>query len=242
MARIVALLHVRVQSYYYSFTQVCHFNFPLTAEFLLNCDALKRRQLKAGSTPIDDDYTLDIDGPGPLKATKLPCNMTANPAITGVKSEELKVKIITGGDTGTVSQPLVKDITYNPDIKVAKALAMNSGTCKQYIEFGCKKARLLNAGESPRLGYWVSTAGVYQNYWGGAPPTSESCACGVNNTCQPNRNKKCNCDAGENIWRKDGGWLTATADLPVTQVVFHDVNNGKGSEANFTVGNLYCTG
>ena len=74
------------------------------------------------------------------------------------------------------------------------------------------------------------------------PPNSESCACGVNNTCLPDKKKKCNCDARSNSWTKDEGFLTATDDLPVTQVVFRDVNPDKDSEANFTVGNLYCSG
>ena len=167
--------------------------------------------------------------------------MTADPPITVVYSEDKSVKVITDENAGTISQPYVADIRYYPSLDFAKALAMNSANCKQFIEFGCKNAKLLNAGEKERLGNWVSAGGVYQNYWGGAPPNSESCACGVNNTCLPDKKKKCNCDAKSNSWTKDEGFLTATADLPVTQVVFRDVNP-KNSEANFTVGNLHCSG
>ena len=191
----------------------------------------------------DGNWTLDLDGPGPLEANSgFYCNMTADPPTTVVYSEDKGVKVITGNNGGTIAQPYVADIRYYPSLDFAKALAMNSANCKQFIEFGCKNAKLLNAGEKDRLGNWVSAGGVYQDYWGGAPPNSESCACGVNNTCIPDKKKKCNCDARSNSWTKDEGFLTATADLPVTQVVFRDVNPLKGSEANFTVGNLYCSG
>lgn len=168
--------------------------------------------------------------------------MTADPPITVVYSEDKNVKVITENNAGTITQPYVADIRYYPSLDFAKALAMNSANCKQFIEFGCKDAKLLNAGEKDRLGNWVSAGGVYQDYWGGAPPNSESCACGVNDTCLPDKNKKCNCDARSSRWTKDEGFLTATADLPVTQVVFRDVDPLKGSEANFTVGNLHCSG
>lgn len=223
---------------------MCCVCFPSLAEFLSNCEQLKKKLVKGGNrNPADRNYTLDIDGPGPIKASsKIYCNMTADPAITGVYSQHQGIKIITNNNGGTPAQPYVADISYFPTPEIAKALAMNSGNCKQYIEFGCKNAKLLNAGGGDKTGYWVSADGVYQKYWGGAPPNSESCACGVDKTCDPDKSLKCNCDARQNIWTKDAGLLTATADLPVTQVVFHDVNPLKSSEANFTVGNLYCSG
>ena len=185
----------------------------------------------------DGNWTLDLDGPGPLKASSgIYCIMTADPPITVVYSKDQGVKVITDKNGGTPAQPYVADIRYYPNFDYAKALATRSENCKQFIEFGCKKAKLLDS----RLSNWVTADGVYKYYWGGAPPNSESCACGVNKTCT-DKSKKCNCDAGANTWTKDEGWLTATSDLPVTQVVFRDVNP-KSSEANFTVGNLYCIG
>jgi len=211
-----------------------------SAESSQNCEQLKKRIGKDNAR--DGNWTLDLDGPGPLKASSgIYCNMTADPPITVVYSVDKGVKVITDNNAGTISQPYVADIRYYPSLAFAKALAMNSANCKQFIEFGCKNAKLLNVGGNQRLGYWVSAGGVYQDYWGGATPGQESCACGVNNTCLPNKNKKCNCDADDDSWTKDEGFLTATADLPVTQVVFMDVNPKK-SEANFTVGNLYCSG
>ena len=212
-----------------------------SAEASQNCEQLKKRIGKNSAT--NGNWTLDLDGPGPLKASSgIYCNMTADPPITVVYSEDKGVKVVTDNNAGTMTQPYVADIRYYPSLDFAKALAMNSANCKQFIEFGCKNAKLLGTGEKDRLGNWVSAGGVYQDYWGGAPPNSESCACGVNNTCLPDKNKKCNCDARSNSWTKDEGFLTATADLPVTQVVFRDVNPAKNSEANFTVGNLYCSG
>ena len=83
--------------------------------------------------------------------------------------------------------------------------------------------------------------GVYQSYWGGARQGSRSCACGETN---PNSwidpTKKCNCDAGQDKWHSDEGYLNSTTLLPVVEVMFKGVT--LGTEANFTVGHLYCAG
>ncbi|PFX33213.1 EGF and laminin G domain-containing protein-like [Stylophora pistillata] len=209
------------------------------AEYGENCEATKRQLIGYGGKPTDRDYTIDLDGPGELPSVKLFCNMTADPAVTVIKTSNAKGKIITTGDKGTPSQPYTEDIKYVPNLKSAKALARNSEACKQYIYFGCKGAKLLSALEKVKTGYWVASNGLYRYYWGGAPPTMSSCACGVNKTCS-DKSYRCNCDARDkSVWRSDSGWLTSTSDLPVTQVVFSDVNEG---EANFSVGSLYCTG
>ncbi|XP_015780818.1 PREDICTED: EGF and laminin G domain-containing protein-like [Acropora digitifera] len=96
-------------------------------------------------------------------------------------------------------------------------------------------------GNNEKLGFWVSSNGVYQSYWGGAKQGSRSCACGETN---PNswidRTKKCNCDAGLDKWYSDEGYLNSTTLLPVVEVMFKGVT--LGTEANFTVGHLYCAG
>ena len=126
-------------------------------------------------------------------------------------------------------------IQYNPSLEAAEALARHSERCTQHIEFGCRRAKLLG----DKLGAWVSADGVYQYYWGGAQPESQSCACGETKSCL-DPNKKCNCDAARDIWTKDEGVLNSTTLLPVEEVLFKEIV--KPGEANFTVGNLYCSG
>ena len=49
----------------------------------------------------------------------------------------------------------------------------------------------------------------------------------------------CNCDSGENVWRRDGGIINSTKDLPVTTLRFGD--DGRNSSGMITLGKLYCT-
>ena len=134
-------------------------------------------------------------------------------------------------------QPISQRITYEHGLEAAEALAKHSERCVQYIEFGCKRAKLLGDGQES-LGYWVSADGVYRDYWGGAPPGVRACACHKSSSCLGG--KKCNCDAAENIWTADEGYLNSTTLLPVEEVVFAGVVSP--GEANFTVGHLYCSG
>lgn len=182
----------------------------------------------------DGKYHLDFDGPGPLKSSSVYCNFTANPATTTVETKDKSVEIIPFDSPRTHSFK----IQYIPSLEAAEALARHSERCTQHIEFGCRKAKLLNVG-GERLGFWVSADGVYQNYWGGAQPESESCACGETNSCL-DPNEKCNCDAERDIWTKDEGVLNSTTLLPVEEVVFKGVV--KPGEANYTVGSLHCSG
>ncbi|XP_068720459.1 adhesion G protein-coupled receptor L4-like, partial [Montipora capricornis] len=126
-------------------------------------------------------------------------------------------------------------------VEAAQALARRSEWCHQYVDFGCRKAKLLTGDSDEKLGFWVSSDGVYQNYWGGAEAGLQSCACGIDN---PNscvdRNKKCNCDAGEDKWNSDEGYLNSTTLLPVVEVIFKGVV--PNTEANYSVGHLYCAG
>ena len=149
-------------------------------------------------------------------------------------TKNVGIKLIPSGT------PNSQKIEYIPSLDAAKALARHSEWCTQFIEFGCKGAKLLDVGGPERLGHWVSANGVYQDYWGGADPSTKWCACGEKGNCHPDRNKKCNCDAAPNFWTSDGGVLKSTTLLPVEEVVFKGVV--QGTEANYTVGHLYCEG
>ena len=50
--------------------------------------------------------------------------------------------------------------------------------------------------------------------WDGASPGSEKCACGMNNS-RAAKKKRCNCDANDQVWREDSGFLTDKTKLPV---------------------------
>jgi len=87
-------------------------------------------------------------------------------------------------------------------------------------------------------GWWVSRDGAKMNYWGGAPPGSQKCACGVSKSCSSSR-YPCNCDANENVWREDSGILTGKSTLLVTELRFGDTG-GSGEKGYYTLGKLKC--
>lgn len=201
------------------------------ANYKSTCEILNREE----NVKQSNNYTLDFDGPGPIKPAKVYCNMTADPPTTRVLTRDIGIRLV---PSDVAKTPNSQRIRYIPSLAAAKALARQSGRCTQYLEFGCKQAKLLNVG-GERLGFWVSADGVYQDYWGGAQPNSKSCACGETNTCL-DKNFKCNCDAARNVWTADGGHLNSTTLLPVEEVMFKGVV--KPGEANYTVGSLYCSG
>ena len=52
---------------------------------------------------------------------------------------------------------------------------------------------------------------------------------------------RCNCDAGEEIWRLDEGTLTDRRHLPVTKLNFGHLEE-EHQQATFLLGPLYCYG
>ena len=77
-------------------------------------------------------------------------------------------------------------------------------------------------------------------YWGGAQPGSNSCACGMTNSCAK-RNKKCNCDKNDSWYREDSGYLTDKSSLPVSELRFGD-NSESNQYGYHTLGKLKCWG
>ena len=70
--------------------------------------------------------------------------------------------------------------------------------------------------------------------FGGVPSTAARrdettlCKCGLTNTCDRKKNEKkekvnlCNCDANDNVWRYDDGYIEDKAFLPVAILLAGD--------------------
>ena len=229
----------------------CMFSFTilvfLSAKHPRSCNEIRLNQLKGSGDkkPINQNYTIDPDGSGPIKPFLAFCNMThgrqLDRGITVVRSYDhhVEVRVADPNEAGK-PESFIRDIRYYPDEETAKAVAMQSEECRQYIEYSCINSKLLNNG-NPIYGRWVSARNKHEKYWGGAKPDSLKCACGVKGTCV-DKTKGCNCDAGKSTLEKDYGYLTDTRSLPVTQVLLGDVNPQRSSQANVSVGDLYCSG
>ena len=203
-------------------------------------------RLKEGNkAPANRNYTIDPDGSGPIQPFVVYCNMThgrqLNQGMTVIRSYDHHVRVRVGNPSDAERpESFIRDIRYYPNLQSAKAVAMQSEDCRQYIEYSCINSKLLNNG-NPFYGRWVSARNKHEKYWGGAKPDSLKCACGMKGSCIDST-KGCNCDAGRSVIQKDYGYLTDTHSLPVTQVLLGDVNQNRGSQANVSVGDLYCSG
>jgi len=115
-----------------------------------------------------------------------------------------------------------------------------SSHCEQFIKYECYGSRFVGIKPRKRFGWWVSRSSSKKIYWGGALPGSGKCACGMTKSCA-NRKRNCNCDANDNVWRKDSGLLNDKRHLPVKQLRFGDT--GHSNEKGYhTLGKLKCYG
>ncbi|KAK3729337.1 hypothetical protein QZH41_009047 [Actinostola sp. cb2023] len=200
------------------------------------------------------NYTIDPDGPGPEKPYQTICNITTEldwfddeiPRIwTEVKSKDLNVLLQKyPPEEGAKPESVIRDIIYLPSFESAQTVALASEYCRQFIEYLCTNSKLLNK-LSPSYGHWVGSHGRHNYYWGGSGPDQPGkCACGVRGDCIGGGNYWCNCDASRDTLESDEGYLIGTngLTLPISQVLFGDVNIDQDHYANYTVGSLLCYG
>jgi hypothetical protein len=199
------------------------------------------------------NYTIDPDGPGPEKPYQTICNITTeldwfgeeiSRVWTEVKSMDYNVMLLKYPPTEAVKpESVIRDVIYRPSFQSAQTLSLASEYCRQFVEYLCTNSKLLN-NLKPAYGHWVGSHGRHYYYWGGSGPDHEGkCACGVRGDCL-NSKFGCNCDASRDTLESDEGYLIGTngQTLPVSQVLFGDVNMDNDHYANYTVGSLYCYG
>uniref|UniRef100_A0A667WN70 Contactin associated protein like 3 n=1 Tax=Myripristis murdjan TaxID=586833 RepID=A0A667WN70_9TELE len=157
-------------------------------------------------------YYIDVDGSGPIRPQMIYCNMTGS----------------------TLNQHSVH-FEYTSEEEQLVGIISQSEHCEQELVYHCRRSRLLNTPGDDCPG-----AGRVQTYWGGAPPGSQQCACGLQENCIDPKHY-CNCDADHTEWANDSGLLTHKETLPVRSVVLGDVQR-PGSEGAYRVGPLRCYG
>ena len=121
------------------------------------------------------------------------------------------------------------------------AIIERSQQCEQFIKYECFNAGLYFRNPTA---WWVSRNGAKMTYWGGAPPSSSKCKCGITDSCK-DPDESCNCDQNLNIWTEDSGDLTDKNILPVIELRFGDTSRTRdGSEeiGYHSLGSLRCRG
>ncbi|XP_023933284.1 contactin-associated protein-like 2 [Lingula anatina] len=196
-----------------------------------SCADWKNKQLQSPS----GTYIVDPDGPGGVTPFPVECDMATTPPTVRVNHNQITRKHIVGyEDPNFYEHQLVYNGVTNPQLR---ALATASSTCRQYVKKECYNACTFYYGT--KCDFWTTLEGEQLEYWAGNGTTvTRGCACALSDTCA--LGEPCNCDANDNRWRTDEGYLTAKEHLPISAVMIGDT--GKSVEQVYiTVGPLECT-
>ena len=205
------------------------FNVSVNVMFARSCSELRQAGLSDSKT-----YPISPSGLAPFSVY---CDMRDKNGVgVTVVGHDSEVRtLVTGTERPGSFQ---RNINYNGYSKQQLVSLIDASTnCEQFIKYECLDSVLLH-GVSRDYGWWVSRDGVQMNYWGGAPPGSRKCACGVSKSCFSS-DFPCNCDIDDNVWREDSGFLTDKSTLPVSQLRFGDTGD-TDEKGYFTLGKLKC--
>jgi hypothetical protein len=165
----------------------------------------------AGASVGNGLYFIDPNGGNIADKIEVHCDMT-NGGWTHIRhNREART-----GRTGCEA-PGCHDIpvTYTLPMAQITALVDAAASCKQNLLWECKGSILRPA--TSKYGYFYGR-GNPENYWPGGDA---------------------NCEINDNVWRRDGGNVTARSDLPVTRMRFGDTGD-PGEEGYHTLGQLLC--
>ena len=105
------------------------------------------------------------------------CNLTRDAAKTTIRHDKMtKTRV---GDGIMKGSAYLNEITYSIGMEQIEQLIRKSRQCRQHVRFHCFFSKLLNSPNGPPHASWLSRDSGRQNYWGGAEPGSEKCACGM---------------------------------------------------------------
>ncbi|XP_047446581.1 contactin-associated protein-like 4 isoform X2 [Mugil cephalus] len=198
-----------------------------------SCEAYKHNGNTSGH------FYIDVDGSGPIKPQLVYCNMTEEN--TWMMIQHNNTELTRVRPSPGVNQHSVH-FDYSSADEQLLAVIGQSEHCEQELSYHCRKSRLLNSLEGSPFTWWLGGPGPgrVQNYWGGAQPGSQQCACGLQGDCVDLQHY-CNCDADRMEWTEDSGLVTHKENLPVRSLVLGDIQRPE-SEAAYRVGPLRCHG
>ncbi|CAH1776208.1 unnamed protein product, partial [Owenia fusiformis] len=205
---------------------------------------------------LRQNTTVDIDPDGPdgeNEPFQVFCDMTTTEdGITYVLHDMMERTQVQGYEgAGEYTKQLIYANNTVTNIAQVTHLVDYSLECKQFIKWECKSAILEHQYyEDERTTFWQNRYGIDMKYWGGGPPDGYGCACGLNHSCADPA-KTCNCDANDDRWGTDEGFITKKLDLPVTSFLAGDTGETESKEDGTeeyieqgygTVGPLICSG
>uniref|UniRef100_A0A8C6Z9U3 Contactin-associated protein-like 4 n=1 Tax=Nothoprocta perdicaria TaxID=30464 RepID=A0A8C6Z9U3_NOTPE len=194
----------------------CH--YPVYEQ---SCEAYKHRGNTSGF------YNIDSDGSGPLGPFLVYCNMTGE--VMNFLNSQF-----------SLYNPHSVFFKYSASLDQLRATINHAEHCEQELAYHCKKSRLLDKQDGMPLSWWIGRTNETQTYWGGSLPTIQKCTCGLEGSCIDSQHY-CNCDADQDEWTNDTGFLSYKDHLPVTKIVITDTDR-PNSEAAYKLGPLLCQG
>ncbi len=132
-----------------------------------------------------------------------------------------------------------RKIRYHKDMNSIIKIVNQSSQCQQYTKLDCYAAGRLNIRLNFSYTYLSGRNGKELEYWGGGLSNGSGCACGIDGSCAVS-SRQCNCDADDEVWRKDEGFVTKKVDLPIVAVTAGDTGS-TFEKLYYTVGPLMCT-
>lgn len=194
------------------------------------------------SQAVDGSFVIDPDGEGGYEPFTVYCDMTDKNGVgvTVVSHDSEARTLVDGYDAAGSYERHVHYIASGlTSVEQLAGLPIASAHCEQFIKYECYHSILFRNGD--KFGWWISRDSEDMTYWGGATPADTyKCACGLTNSCL-NPSYGCNCDANEDEWQEDNGFLTEKSDLPVLQLRFGDT--GSSIEKGYhTLGKFKCYG
>ncbi|KAG2458456.1 FAKD3 protein, partial [Polypterus senegalus] len=200
---------------------------------LKSCSSLKNAGVVESGV-----YLIDPDGEEfGVDPFSVHCDMDSYPevgiTVVGHNSED-RLRISPCEDAGCYSRQIVYKQASLHQLRV---LTETSETCEQFVKLECRHIRFLRE----NWGWWISRDGQKVQSWGGSSTNSGKCGCGERGDCDLGLST-CNCDANDEVWRSDEGYLTDKSVLPVREVRFGDTRDVPVEMAFYSIGKLQCKG
>ncbi|XP_059164384.1 SCO-spondin-like [Physella acuta] len=198
-----------------------------------------------GQRGLVDSTHCEIDPDGPeqfsLEPVVVYCNMTAHngSGVTVIGHNQEQRTQVQGWEGACEYQAV---LVYNVSFDHAVAIVDRSLYCEQFIKWECFAALIHNYNDNNKITTgWLNRTKGLADYFGGAPPGSNFCECGVTHSCAEYK-YVCNCDSNDQVWRSDQGYLTYKDDLPVYAFVAGDTGDLLTEMGYFSLGPIQCYG
>ncbi|XP_058520158.1 contactin-associated protein-like 5 [Ochotona princeps] len=179
-------------------------------------------------------FHIDSDGSGPLAPLQMYCNITEDEIRTTVQHNNAELTHVQGYSH---EKSYTMTLDYGGSMEQLEALIDSSEHCRRSH---CRRSHLVNMADGAPYIWWIGRSKEKFPFWGGSPPTSQQCECGLDKGFLDIPHF-CNCDMDKDEWTNYTGLLSFKEQLPDTQIVITHTNRSN-LDAAWRIGPLRCYG